>query len=179
MQEFYKNSFVHGDINFGNKGIAGFKTTPLGADDIMNAIQQGNENQGGGGNQGGGLHIQANVYQVNPDVQMGPAQLQANTKQHFAIIDFTEWVTMRDFYLLQEYVYTRNEEEEGSFFFECSASIEKPNPHNCFYPSIKNWINNVWYYTPRPQGGYSIKLGNSETNKHYYYDINSVLNPGN
>jgi len=159
--------------------VTWFKDSPLGLDIIQNAIDQGNQNQGGPQG-GGGVFLQSNVYgQVNPDVQGGGTQYASNSKQHLAIIDYTEWVSMRDFYLLQNYVYTMNEEEEGSFFFECSASIEKPNPHNCFYPSIKNWINNIWRYEGRPAGGYSIKLGNSKTSEHFYYDINTVLNPGN
>lgn len=186
MQVFFKNSFTHGDINFGNKGVTWFKNSLLEGDAIVNAINEGNQadpgNNGGGNGVpfGGAVNLQANLYgQVNPGVQ-GADQILANTKQHLAIIDYTEWVAMRDFYLIQKHIYQRNEEEEGPFFNACIGSdYNNPNTTNCYYHPIKNWINNVWRYTPRPANEYSFKLGNTGTSKTFFYNLNNVLNPGN
>lgn len=186
MQVFFKNSFTHGNIDFGNKGVTWFKNSLLAGDAIVNAINKGNQadpddDAGGGGVAfGGAVNFQGNVYgQVNPGIQ-GADQLLANTKQHLAVIDYTEWVAMRDFYLLQKYVYQMNEEEEGTFFTECTGSdYSNDNTTNCYYPAIKSWINNVWRYTPRPANEYSFKLGNTQTSKVFFYNLNSVLNPGN
>lgn len=184
LQVFYKNSYTHGNIDFGNKGVTWFKTSLLEGDAILNAINKGKQagndnNDDNGGNGvvfGGGVNFQANLYgQVNPGIQGGNVQFVGNTKQHLAVIDYTEWLAMRDFYLLQKYVYQMNEEDEG----ECLEGIDKPYYTNCYYSGIKNWINNIWRYTPRPAGQYSFSLGNEQTSKTFYIDLNSVLNPGN
>ncbi len=182
MQVFFKNSFQHGSIDFGNKGVTWFKTSLLEADAITNAINKGKQagDNDDGGPPSGGMNFQANLYgQVNPGIQ-STTQYAASTTQHLAVIDYTEWVAMRDFYLLQKHVYEMNEDEEGTFFTECQGSeYSNDNTTNCFYPGIKSWINNSWFYTPRPAGEYSFRLGNDETHKDFYYELNSVLNPGN
>lgn len=183
MLTFYKNSFEHGDIDFGNKGITWFKTSLLEADAIQKAINKG-KSADGDGNQGGvpagGLNFQANLYgQVNPGIQ-GTTHFGTASKQHLAIIDYTEWVAMRDFYLLQKYVYDMNDREEGTSFTECEGSENNnDNTTNCFYPGIKSWINNTWWYKPRPSGDYVFRLGNDKTEVDFVYSLDSVLNPGN
>jgi TANFOR domain-containing protein len=183
MQVFYKSSFQHGSIDFGNKGVVWFKTSLLEGDAVLNAINKGKQAGGDDDNGGvppGGMNFQANVYgQVNTGIQ-GASQYVANTTQHLAVIDYTEWVAMRDFYLLQKYVYQMNEEEEGTFFTECEGSnYSNDNTTNCFYPGIKSWINNSWHYTPRPSGEYSFRLGNDNTHRDFHYELNTILNPGN
>jgi hypothetical protein len=183
MQVFFKSSFQHGSIDFGNKGVVWFKTSLLEGDAVLNAISKGKQAGGDDDNGGvppGGMNFQANVYgQVNTGIQ-GASQYVANTTQHLAVIDYTEWVAMRDFYLLQKYVYQMNEEEEGNFFTECEGSdYSNDNTTNCFYPGIKSWINNSWHYTPRPSGEYSFRLGNDNTHRDFHYELNTILNPGN
>jgi hypothetical protein len=188
MQVFFKNSFTHGSIAFGNKNVTWFKTSLLEGAAILEAINKGKDtgpdNDIGGGNGmvfSGAVNFQGNGYgQVNPDLQGGGGQFTADIKKHLAVIDYTEWVAMRDFYLLQEYVYRKNEEEEGSFWQECAgSSYSNNNTTNCYYPAVRNWVNNAWYYRPRPNGEYSFRLGNEQTKRTFYYNLNSVLNPGN
>jgi hypothetical protein len=182
---FYKNAAKHGNINFGNKGVTWFKEDLLAQDAVNMAKVKGSQADPAPGNDGGvvfggSMNFQSNLYgQVNTGIQQ-TTQLVANTKQHLAVIDYTEWIAMRDFYLLQKYVYQMNEEEEGTFFAECDGSLySNDNTTNCYYPGIKNWINNVWYYKPRPAGTYYFRLGNEETHRDFEINLMSTLNSGN
>ncbi|UII23988.1 hypothetical protein [Fulvivirga ligni] len=175
FQEFYQSITQNGPIDFQNKEIFGFKTTLLENDKINNALQQGGAPSPSSSSITN-LYLQA--VSISPGV-MGATSFSSNAKRYMAVIDYTEWVTMRDYYLLQKYIYTMNEEEEGVFFTECQSGkllLDIENGINCYYPGIKNYVNNIMHYSPRPGGSYSIKLGNEDTSREYFFSIDQ-LNP--
>ncbi|RDK87349.1 hypothetical protein [Marinirhabdus gelatinilytica] len=156
---FYAHDYaIHGSLYHDGKPI-GFNTKKL------NYPPNGNNN-GGGGMWGGN-----NQYQ-NPN--------PPSTEAYFGVIDYTEWLTMRDWYTLRKHINEANEnidQDDVAANYDYDTFIKVKD-------GIRNWIQNKHPYWPFRRSGCSLeftlqKTGVSGIKRKVGYNVPPDLNIDN
>jgi TANFOR domain-containing protein len=91
---------------------------------------------------------------------------QQPQKMYVGFIDFTEWVTKRDFTRFLNYVLNKSKDKVSPYTMES-------DPYYSFgYLPIRNYMAFYKYYQNRPAGNYRFKLGGKE----YLWENSPALN---
>src|SRR5690606_16081497 len=101
MLEFYGGSDAHGSIDWKGQNVV-LPDGPLSAQEVQDAMELAPTPPSGNLNQ-----FQANTGYTPPTI--GNQQYASPTlPKRIAVLDYTEWLSMRDFYLFRKHIHERN-----------------------------------------------------------------------
>src|SRR5690606_24761208 len=99
--EFYKGSIAHGSIDWKGENVV-LPDGPLSAEEVLDAMDAAPTPPSGNLNQ-----FQMNTGQTPPSAG-NPQYANPALPKRIAVIDYTEWLTMRDYYLFRKHIHDRN-----------------------------------------------------------------------
>lgn len=164
MLEFYGGSNAHGSIDWKGQNVV-LPDGPLSAQEVQDAMELAPTPPSGNLNQ-----FQANTGYTPPTI--GNQQYANPTlPKRIAVLDYTEWLSMRDFYLFRKHIHERNLD-----LLPSPSDPEHNEYHDLIFVPIEYYLQYGMYYKSRPKGGYFFEIEGNP--KDFYYIVPELNKDG-
>lgn len=160
--EFYKGSIAHGSIDWKGENVV-LPDGPLSAEEVLDAMDAAPTPPSGNLNQ-----FQMNTGQTPPSAG-NPQYANPALPKRIAVIDYTEWLTMRDYYLFRKHIHDRNLE-----LLPSPSDPEHNEYHDLIFVPIEYYLQKEMYYKNRPGGQFRFEIEGVE----FPYDVPELNEEG-
>lgn len=136
---FYRGPDQHGSYDWKGKYVV-FPDGNLSNAEIAQAANQAPDPPGTFTPQ-----FQVQVY--TPPAVGNQVYVAENVKKYLAVIDYTEWLTMRDYYMFKKHIHERNVDLLGS---PNQYNVDYNEYHALYFIPIESYLERDIYYKNRP-----------------------------